>query len=226
MDSIKVLIADDHTLFRAGIKLLLDKIPGVSVVGEASNGHEAIKLTAKTQPDLILLDIAMPGLNGLEAIEQILKTSPQARVLILSMHASEDYALDALRAGASGYLIKDAAVNELEIAINACLKRECYLSPLITQKMVAKYKSLTGDTMSVKSILNYRIEPLTTRHKEILKLIAEGLSTKQIADRLAISIKTVDSHRTELMRRLNIHNVAGLVSYAIQTGLVLGEKLK
>ena len=209
---IRVLLADDHALVRAGLRKLLESLSGVAVVGEAGDGREALALVASKNPDLVLLDITMPGLNGLEAAERIAREHPATRVILLSMHASEEHVLRALRAGASGYLPKDAALGELELAINAVRKGETYLSPAVSRH-VSDYVRRTGATAEPR-------ESLTPRQREILQLIAEGQSTKRIAATLGVSVKTVETHRSQLMEKLDIHDVAGLVRYAIRIGLV------
>lgn len=224
---IKVLIADDHLLVRAGIKSLLEKIKEVEVVGEASNGREALKLMKEFPPDLLLLDISMPELNGLGVAQRVRQDSPETRIIILSMHNHEEYVLQALRSGASGYLLKDAAPNELEIAINAVMKNEIYLSPAISKHLVGDYlrriENLRGEFDSPISEKLNPYQQLTSRQREILQLIAEGNSTKEIAEKLFISVKTVETHRMQIMERLNIRDIAGLVRYAIKMGIISAE---
>jgi DNA-binding NarL/FixJ family response regulator len=212
MRAIRVLLADDHALVRAGLRKLLESLSGVEVVAEAGDGREALALVASKNPDLVLLDITMPGLNGLEAAERIGREHPGTRVILLSMHASEEHVLRALRAGAAGYLPKDAALGELELAINAVRKGETYLSPAVSRH-VSDYVRRTGAETEPR-------ESLTPRQREILQLIAEGQSTKRIAGTLGVSVKTVETHRSQLMEKLDIHDVAGLVRYAIRIGLV------
>ena len=207
----RILIADDHRLVRAGFRLLLERIPSVEVVAEADDGREALELLKRKPADIIMMDLAMPTLNGLEAIGRVRKEFPETKAIILSMHAHEEYVVQALRCGASGYLIKDAAVSELESAIQAVMRGETYLSSRISKPVIKSY--LDGDTCSP-------FEQLTQRQREILQLIAEGRSTKEIGYDLGISIKTVESHRLQLMERLNIHDIPGLVRYAIRSGLV------
>jgi len=192
---------------------LLEKIPGVEVVGEAADGREAVALVKSTSPNMVLMDIAMAGLNGLEATARIRKEFPRVRVIILSMHANEEYVLQTLRAGAAGYLLKDSATAELELAIHAVARGDTYLSPAISKRVIDDY---LGRTSGQKSFA----EQLTPRQREILQLIAEGKSTKEIAYLLNLSIKTVETHRTQLMDRLDIHDVPGLVRYAMRIGLV------
>jgi DNA-binding NarL/FixJ family response regulator len=213
---IRVLLADNHTLVRAGLRALLQNIEGIQVVAEAGDGREALHLIAVHQPDLVLMDIAMPEMNGLEATAHVVKEFPQVRVIILSMHANEEYVLQALRTGAMGYVLKDAGICELELAVRAIVRGETYLSPAVSKHVVADYVRRVSSEPS-------SLEQLTSRQREILQLIAEGRTTKEIADLLYVSVKTVETHRLQLMKRLNIHDVAGLVRYAIRMGLVLPD---
>jgi DNA-binding NarL/FixJ family response regulator len=210
--TIRVLLADDHALFRAGLRALFQSLDGVQVVAEAGDGHDAIQLVERERPDLVLMDIAIPGLTGLDATARITKSWPQVRVVILSMHANDEYVRQALRAGASGYLLKGAEPSELELALKAVMRGETYLTPSVSKKVVDDY--LRQGSAQTKGVT------LSSRQCEVLKLIAEGGSTKEIAGKLALSVKTVEGHRAELMRRLEIHDVAGLVRYAIRIGLV------
>lgn len=213
MGTIRVLLADDHRLVRAGLRVLLQSIEGVQVVAEAGNGYEALQLSEQHQPDIVIMDIGMDGLNGLEAAARLAKFSPAPRVIILSMHATEEYVRRALQAGAVGYLLKGAEPAELEFALQAVMRGETYLTPTVSKQVVQDYLQGAG----VKSD---PLRELTPRQREVLQLIAEGNSTKEIAYKLSLSIKTVETHRSELMNRLDIHDVAGLVRYAIRTGLV------
>ena len=211
------MLADDHTLVRAGIRALVEKLPNVKVVGEAKDGREAILLVRELQPDLVLMDIAMPGLNGLEATARICKEMPKVRVIILSMYANEEYVREAIEAGAAGYLVKKSAAVELEQAITAVAGGENYFSPLVSATVIKN----RGGRLSADRAL---IERLTPRQREILQLIAERHATKEIAVILNISVKTVETHRAQLMQRLNIHDVPGLVRFAIRAGLVSLEE--
>lgn len=213
MGTIRVLLADDHRLVRAGLRALLESLAGVQVVAEAGNGYEALQLAEQHQPDIVIMDIGMEGLNGLEAAARLAKFTPAPRVIILSMHANEEYVRRSLQAGAAGYLLKGAEPAELEFALQAVMRGETYLTPAVSKQVVQEY--LQGG--AVKSD---PLQDLTPRQREVLQLIAEGHSTKEIAYKLSLSIKTVETHRGELMNRLNIHDVAGLVRYAIRTGLV------
>jgi len=213
MKPVRVLLADDHTLVRAGLRKLLESIPHLEVVGEANDGLALLALVEQLRPDLVLMDIAMPGLNGLEATARLLKTWPETKVVILSMHQSEEYVRQALRNGAVAYLLKDAAPAELDIAIKAVQRNETYLSPAVSKGVVSDYvQRLRGEESPSAQ--------LTPRQREVLQLIAEGHSTKEIARRLDLSVKTVDTHRSQLMRQLDIHEVAGLVRYAMRIGLI------
>lgn len=216
MKSVRVLLADDHALVRAGLRELLQKLPDVEVVAEAGDGREALGLVKTALPNLVLLDITMKGLTGLEAAERIVKDFPGVKVVMLSMHANEEYVLRSLRAGVSGYIIKDAAIVELHLAIKAVVAGETYLSPTISRSVIQNYLNRTGDKSSP-------LEQLTPRQREILQLIAEGHSTKEIAFTLKLSVKTVETHRAQLMERLEIYDVAGLVRYALRVGLITPE---
>jgi DNA-binding NarL/FixJ family response regulator len=214
MSLIRILLADDHTLVRAGIRSLLESIDGVEVVAEAGEGREALELIGRHRPDVALLDIGMPGLNGLEVATRTPQASPKTRIIILSMHADPGYVKKALRVGAVGYLLKGASVAELPLALAAVMRGESYLTPKISSSVVEHI--LEQDEQESDPL-----EDLTTRQREILQLIAEGQSTKEIAGILDISVKTVESHRLRMMDRLGIHDVPGLVRFAIRAGLVL-----
>jgi len=211
--SIRVLLAEDHELVRAGIRSLLEKMPGVRVVGEASNGREALELVRSQLPTLVLMDIAMPVLGGLEALPRIIKNFPRTKVVILSAYGTEEYVSRAFRSGASGYMLKYAATVELELVIKSVAQGKTYLSPSISRAIINRY--LEGDDGGLGPI-----EQLTARQREILQMIAEGENTKEIASTLDVSVKTVETHRLQLMARLNIHDVAGLVRYAVRNGVV------
>lgn len=213
MKIVRVLLADDHALVRGGIRALLNTIEGVEVVGEAGNGPDALRLVAELTPDIVLMDVTMPGLNGFEVLEQSKKQFPNIRIIILTVHDAGEYAIQALRAGAAGFLPKSAASNELQLAIEVVSRGETYVSGEVSRKTLLQLsQGLTGRTGPMAS--------LTPRQREILTLIAEGLSTKDISRRLNISVKTVESHRAQLMERLDIHDVASLVRYAIKMGLI------
>jgi DNA-binding NarL/FixJ family response regulator len=212
MTAIRVLLADDHSLVRAGIRSLLGSMADVQVVGEASSGEEAIDLVAREQPDVVLMDIAMKGITGLEAAARMRDTHPSVRVVILSMHSGEEYVLQALRAGAAGYLLKDAATGELELALRSVMRGESWLSPAVSRQVVEGYVQRAGADATP--------DVLTARQREVLRLVAGGKSTKEIAFLLNLSVKTVETHRAQIMERLGIRDVPGLVRYALRTGLV------
>src|SRR3954451_21195746 len=214
--ALRIVLADDHRIVRAGVRALLEKIPLGEVVGEAADGREALGLVAKHRPDILLLDIAMPKLNGLDAIARIRKESPETRVIILSMHANEEYVVRALRSKVSGYLIKDCAVEELERAIHTVATGGTYVSKRISKQAVQALAKTEG--------IQAPIERLTPRQREVLQLIGEGNNTKEMADLLRVSVKTIEAHRLQLMQRLGIHDVPGLVRFAIRNGLVSVEK--
>lgn len=223
MDTIRVLLAEDHALVRAGIRALLQGQEDLAVVGEAGDGHEALRLIKKEKPHVVLADIAMPGLNGLDLTARIVKEFPDCRVIILSMHANEEYVLQALKAGAKGYVLKDSEKAELELAIRSVVRGKTFLSPAISGHVIEDYlarlsgkKGKENSTSSEPS----QYQALTPRQREILQMIAEGNTNKQIAQALNLSVKTVEAHRTQIMERLDIHETAGLVRYAIRTGLV------
>jgi DNA-binding NarL/FixJ family response regulator len=213
MNVTRVLLADDHALVRAGIRALIEKIPNVEVVGEASTGRAALELVKSKLPNLVLMDIGMAELGGLEALPRIVKDFPGVKVIILSAHANEEYVIRALRSGAAGYMLKDAATAELELAIRSVTEDKTYLSPSISRTVIDSYLERVGGQLSP-------LEQLTPRQREILQLVAEGKNTKEIAADLDISVKTVESHRLQLMERLHIHDVPGLVRYAVRSGLV------
>lgn len=218
MSKIRILIADDHAIVREGLAAILEKYPDLEVVGEAENGREAVSQTAKLNPDLVLMDISMPELNGLVATRQINKQQPDVRILILSMHTNKEYVLPILKAGASGYLVKKNAHTELVTAIKSVTKGYPYLSPSVSGIILDDY--IKQSTLSDKSS---DLDTLTDREREILQLIAEGCSTREIANKLFISINTVATHRSHLMKKLDRYTIAELTQYAIQTGLVLPE---
>jgi DNA-binding NarL/FixJ family response regulator len=216
MSNVRLLLVDDHQLIRASLRSLLGNLSGIDVIAEASDGREAIELAALHRPDIILMDIAMAGLNGLEATRQITKDYPDVRVIVLSMYASEHYVLQALRSGASGYLLKKSAPQELDLAIRSVAHGEIFLSPGISKHVIDNFLNRSDSHKN-------SLEALTPRQREILQLIAEGRSSKEIARLLESSVKTIESHRASLMQRLDIHEVAGLVRYAIRNGLVSSD---
>jgi DNA-binding NarL/FixJ family response regulator len=216
MSRIRVLLVDDHRLFRAGIRSLLQTLGDVEVVAEAGDGREALRLVEAHRPDVVLLDITMPGLNGLEAAARIAGSFARTRVIVLSMNADKDSVLGALRAGAVGYLVKNADPAELELAVRAVARGERFLSSAVSEHVVAAcLESVTKEQTS--------LERLTPRQREVLQLIAEGHTTKEIAKKLDVRVKTAESYRGELMSALDIHDVASLTRYAIRTGLVSSD---
>jgi DNA-binding NarL/FixJ family response regulator len=212
----RILLVDDHALVRAGIRALLESLPGLEVVGETGDGLEALRLARELAPDAILLDITLPGLNGLEVAARIARSGAGARVLVLSMHASPEYAARAFAAGAAGYLNKDAAFDELATALSEIGAGRRYLSRAIDAAQVAEFERRAASGAS-------GLDALTPRQRQILQLVAEGLGTRQIAERLFLSVKTVETHRAQIMRRLDIHDVPGLVRFAIRHGLLPPE---
>ena len=215
MKAIRVLVADDHTLIRAGISALLSKLERVEVVGEAVDGHHALKLIQELTPDVVLLDLQMPGLNGFQVLQQTTERFPDMKIIVMSVHDTKDYAVRAVGLGAAGFLPKSAASEELEIAIDEVVSGGQYLSPFISEVSSADFA--TGDAHAPSHTESVKLTP---RQREVLILVAGGLSTKDIAVTLGISVKTVETHRAQLMERLEIHDVAGLVRYAIRTGIV------
>jgi DNA-binding NarL/FixJ family response regulator len=213
MSRMRILLADDHTLVRAGLRALVESIDGAEVVGESGEGREALEMIGTLRPDVALLDIGMPGMNGLEVARRASEASPRTRVIILSMHAEDTYVRQALRAGVAGYMLKGAAVSELPLALQSVMRGETYLTPRVSQTVV---EGMLHDGPAASDPL----EGLTERQREILQLIAEGKSTKEIAGILDVSVKTVETHRARLMERLGIKDVAGLTRFALKSGLI------
>ncbi len=211
--SIRVIVADDHNIMRDGLKALIEKQPDIEVIGEAADGRTTIDLAMKLSPDVILMDIAMPDMNGIEATKRIIEKLPKVRIVALSMHSDKKFIAEMLNAGASGYLLKDCAAQEIAHAIHTVMSNRSYLSPAITDIMINDYKHLLfRETLSVFSLL-------TMREREVLQLLAEGRTTKEIAGHLNVSVKTIETHRQQIMYKLDIHTVAGLTKYAIREGL-------
>ncbi len=208
-----IVVADDHKIVREGLVKLLEARPDFTVIGEASDGEEAVQMVLEKQPDVVIMDIWMPRLSGIDATRRIGKRGSQAKILVLSMHESRTYVEEVLRAGASGYIVKNSASSDLLQAIDAVRAGASYLSPAITQQVVDAI-ARPGDSSPSG------VAMLTDREREVLQLIAEGLSSKEIASMLGVSLKTVDSHRSNLMEKLDIHKVSGLVRFAIRAGLV------
>ena len=215
MNSTRVLVADDHGLMRAGLRALLEEIAGFEVVGEAADGYEALKIIRELRPDVALVDISMPGLNGLETAGLVARDIPRTRVLLISMHKDEEYVRQALLSGAAGYLLKDAERAELELAVRAVARGDTWFSPAVSRVVAAFARGDAGPRVP--------FELLTPRQRQVLQLIAEGQSTKEIAERLQISAKTVETHRAQLIKRLGVHGVPALVRYAIRVGIVRNE---
>jgi DNA-binding NarL/FixJ family response regulator len=218
MRPIRVLLADDHELVRKGIRSLLEATGRVEVIAEAHDGREALRLIRAQDPEVVLMDIAMPGLNGLDATARAVRDMPSLPVIILSMHATKEYVIEALRAGASGYVLKNAPVEELEQAIHAVHRGEKYLTPAISGQLMESF--IEQSRRPARDGAEGGEGTLTSRQREVLQLIAEGRSTREIAEALHLSVKTVETHRMQIMARLDIHDVAGLVRYAIRAGLV------
>lgn len=214
MSSLRLVLADDHTLVRAGMRALLSELPGIEVVGETGDGREALRLVRERKPDIALIDISMPGLNGLDVAARIRHDYPATSVIIVSMHGDDESVRRALVAGAAGYMLKNSDKSELELALRTVARGDTWLSPALTKRVVKAFTQ--GGQPSPAGPL----QVLTPRQREVLQLVAEGHSNKEIATQLNVALKTVETHRTELMERLGIHGVAGLVRYAIQVGLV------
>jgi DNA-binding NarL/FixJ family response regulator len=213
MNPIRVMLVDDHTLVRAGLRSLLECFSDIEVIAEASDGKEALDSIAGHNPNVVLMDVMMPGLNGLDTTLRITKERPNTKVVVLSMNSTEEYVLQAMRAGAVGYLLKNAAPEELELAVRAAARGETYLSSAVSKHVIEAYlQRVAGE--------GGPLERLSPRQREVLQLVAEGNTTKEIAVRLDLSTKTVEMHRTHLMDALGIHDIAGLVRFAIRTGLV------
>jgi DNA-binding NarL/FixJ family response regulator len=213
MTKVSVLLVDDHKIMRAGLRSLLENTANVSVVAEAEDGRQAVQLASQLRPDLVIMDISMPKLNGMEATRQIMAELPDTKIIALSMHSDKRFLVEMFQAGAVGYLLKDCAAEELEQAIKTVVGRKCYLSPeiagVLLEDYMDRFQSKPADAASV----------LTAREREVLQLIAEGWSTKNIAEHLYISIKTAESHRRKIMKKLDLHTVADLTKYAIKEGL-------
>jgi DNA-binding NarL/FixJ family response regulator len=213
--SIRVLIADDHKIMLAGLRSLLEKQTDFEVVGEADNGRKAVQMAQEKKPDVVVMDVSMPDLNGIEATNQIIESLPETRVIALSMHSDKRFVMGMLRAGASGYLLKDCASQELANAIVQVAGGKKYLSPEITGVVIDDFL-LGGGSSEEVAIAASQLSP---REREVLQLIAEGWSTKQIASHLYVSIKTIETHRRQIMKKLDLHSIADLTKYAIREGL-------
>ena len=214
----RIVIVEDHTILREGLRALLSSNPDFEIVGEAEDGRQAIRWVEKLKPHLVLTDLSMPRMNGMEAIREIRRRAPETKILVLTVHKTDEYILATLQAGADGYLLKDSTHAELLVAVRHVLSGKHYISPGISDKVLDGY--LEG-RKTLKTRTSW--ETLTQREREILKLIAEGYKNKEIADDLCISVKTVEKHRANLMEKLNLHNVQALTTYAIERGLVSKE---
>lgn len=214
---IRILIAEDHTLVRQGIRMLLEVQPDMRVVGEASDGAEALRLAGELSPDVVLMDIAMPGMDGIAATREIKRTAPDTQILALTMHEGEDYFFEILSAGASGYVLKRAASTELIAAVRAVTRGEVFLYPSVAKKLVVDYLSRVHETEKEPPAVPLGLTP---RENEVLKLVAEGLSNREIAERLTVSLSTVQTHYAHIIEKLNLHNRTELVKYAIRNGLI------
>jgi DNA-binding NarL/FixJ family response regulator len=212
---IRVLLAEDHALVRSGLHALLQRMPDVEVVGEAGDGREAVALAEQLHPDVILMDISMPLLNGIEATRRVTAQMPRVRVIMLSVHSSEEYVAQALTAGAAGYVLKGADTAELELGIRAVAAGHSYLTPAVSRQVIDEYVSRVS-ARAPQSVL-------TPRQREVLQLIAEGKTSKDVANLLGVSLKTVETHRSQLMRRLGLHDIPALVRYAIREGLISSD---
>ena len=211
----KIVIAEDHTILRAGLRALLAAQNGLEVIGEAGDGREAIRKVDTLQPDLLLIDLSMPKLNGIDAIREIKSQHPEIKIIVLTVHKSEEYIIAALQAGANGYMLKDASQNELLLAIDYVINGKTFLSPSISDKVVDAF--LNTDKKDKPAAV---LDNLTAREREILKLVAEGNTNKKIAEHLCISLKTVEKHRSNLMKKLDLRNTAALTAYAIAKKMV------
>ena len=211
----RIVIAEDYTILREGLQMLISADPELEVVGEAVDGHDAIRCVEKNRPHLVLMDLSMPRMNGMDAIKEIRKRVPDAKIVVLTVHKTEEYILAALKAGADGYILKDATHDELIMAVKNVLSGKRYISPGISEKVIEGY--LDGRKV-IKTHTSW--DTLTQREREILKLIAEGYRNKEIAEYLCISVKTVEKHRANLMEKLDLHNVQALTTFALERGLI------
>jgi DNA-binding NarL/FixJ family response regulator len=214
-NKLSIVLADDHTILREGLRALLTADPNFEIVGEASDGREAVRCVEKLGPDLLLMDLSMPRMSGMDAIREIKKRYPETKIIALTVHKTEEYLLTTLKAGADGFVLKDATHDELLMAINNVMSGKSYLSPGVSEKIIEGYLQGKKSTQSLSSW-----ESLSQREREVLKLIAEGYKNKEIAEDLCISLKTVEKHRANLMKKLDLHNAAALTVYAVDKGLV------
>lgn len=214
--SIRIVLADDHVMFLSGLRALLEKQRDIEVIAEVRDGREAVKVAREKRPHLVIMDVSMPGMNGIEATRQITAELHGVKVLCLSMHASEKFVGEGFEGGASGYLLKECAFEEMLMAIRAVMANRTYVSPAVAGPMIDEYRTL-------RSVHASSLSRLTGREREVLQLVAEGHSTKDIAGRLHLSVKTIDTHRRRIMEKLTIHSVAGLTKYAIRYGLTASD---
>lgn len=215
MSKIRILLADDHTLFRQGVRKLLAAEPEIEIIGEAATGGDALEKAAQLRPDIVLLDIGMPGLSSFEAARQIRRQRPETKILFLTMYDDEDYLIEGMSVGAAGYVLKDSPAQQLVTAVRDVFRGGSYLSPRMLSQLVDDFRSRSGSAMRTP-----RFSTLTPREREVLKMLAEGLSVKEIAAGLSLSVKTIEAHKFNLMRKLDIHNKAQLVQYAIQKKII------
>lgn len=214
-DKIRVLLAEDHTIVREGLRSLLEATGRVEVVGEADNGRSAVEVARELRPDVAIVDVSMPELDGVEATRQIKKAAPQVRVIVLTMHSAEVYMKEVFRAGASGYLVKKTAARDLLMAVEAVMRDEMYLSPAISKVVIDRYVEVGGEALSREGY-----NALSDREREVLKLVAEGRTNREVADMLNVAEKTVATHRANVMRKLELHNMSELVRYAVRERLI------
>lgn len=208
----RVLVVDDHTLFRTGVRLLLETMPGIAVVGEAATGEQALAALDEQPVDVVLLDLALPGMSGATTAQHMRRKHPGTQILVLSMYKEEEYVAAALKAGASGYILKESSQDELRMGIEAVRRQQTFISPAVSHLLVGPFLQASGD-----------VDPLTPRQKQVLTLLARGLSAKQVAGKLHLSTKTVETHRALLMERLGLRNLPALVLYAVRNGLIRAE---
>ena len=214
-NKLRIVLADDHTILREGLRSLLSADPNFDIIGEADDGRKAVRCVEKLGPDLLLMDLSMPRMSGMDAISEIKKRYPETKIIALTVHKTEEYLLTTLQAGVDGYVLKDATHDELVMAIHNVMAGKRYLSPGISERVIEGYLEGKEDSLSVSSW-----QKLSQREREVLKLIAEGYKNKEIAEDLCISLKTVEKHRANLMKKLDLHNAAGLTVYAMEKGIV------
>ena len=215
MENLRIVLAEDHTILREGLRALLSADPNFEIIGEAQNGREAVRCVEKLEPDLLLMDLSMPRMSGMDAIREIKRRYPEVKIIALTVHKTEEYLLTTLKAGADGYVLKDATHEELVMAIKNVMGGKSYLSPGVSEKIIVGYLEGRESNRTASPW-----ETLSQREREVLKLIAEGFKNKEIAEDLCISLKTVEKHRANLMKKLDLHNAAALTVYAVQKGLV------